>query len=65
MKTKYEDKRLAELSNAQVQCIQRVDGEIITLAVTGVAKVIAKKKVYLINRSGKVTYQGRRGWISS
>ena len=65
MKTKYEDWRLAALNNAQLATIQKVNGEIITLAVTGVAKVIAPKAVYLIARNGKITYQGRRGWITS
>lgn len=61
MKTKYEDRRLSEMSKAQLERLEAIGARAVGLAITGVLKAMSAKQVYLIGRNGAIRFQARRG----
>jgi hypothetical protein len=60
-KTKYEDKRLSQLTIAQCRTLDELKLTGVGLAITGVLKAMSRKRVYLIDRRGKIAFAAKRG----
>ena len=57
--TKYTDKRLEYMTDAQQRKLDELKAKNIGLTICGVVKAASKRKLYLIKRNGVVTMSAR------